>query len=163
MVAALLGARDGDVDVALSEFRRRYAATPTPPDCLYSGVRAGLRRLHDMKVGVAVWSNKPQGLCEKIIGELGLSAWCSAIVGTGPGAPHKPDPTGYHEALARIGRSSGSSCLVGDTEIDHAAANNAGAPFVWVSYGYGETQPAGARRADDFSSAVSIVVELLSG
>jgi phosphoglycolate phosphatase len=110
-----------------------------------------------------VWSNKPQQLCEKIVGELGLSAWCAAIVGTGSGVPHKPDPTGYHRALAAAGGVGEASCLIGDTLIDHAAARNAGAPFVWVSYGYGEAAPEGASVADDFPSATSIVMEILRG
>jgi phosphoglycolate phosphatase len=161
MVAALLGDDLGDADWALDEFRRRYAATPTPPASLYPGVRRGLRALNDAGVGVAVWSNKPQSLCDKVLADLNLSDLCCAIVGTGPAVPHKPDPTGYDLALTKAGGDRGASCMVGDTLLDHAAARNVHAPFVWVSYGYGETAPGDAHVANDFAAAASIVIQLL--
>ena len=64
MVSALLGSHCGDADAAIAEFRARYAALPTPPGSLFPGVRAGLAALRGLGVGLAIWSNTPQALCD---------------------------------------------------------------------------------------------------
>ncbi len=162
MVAALMGRACGDVDESLAEFRARYAATPTPRKSLYEGVEEGLRGLKAGAVGLAVWSNKPQDLCEKVLSDLGLSDVFDAVVGTGPDAPHKPDPAGFYRALMLAGGKREASCLVGDTAADHAAAQSARVPFVWVTYGYGEGAFPGALAANDFTEATALVCDVLA-
>jgi phosphoglycolate phosphatase len=164
MVSALLGEHCGDPALAIAEFRERYAATPTPPDCLYPGVRQGLAALRARGVGLGVVSNKPQALCEKVIGELHLAPLFGAIVGTGPGVPLKPDPTGLDLALARLGATRDDCCYVGDSEPDHALARRAGVPLVMVTYGYAEPgRPwPEAAAADDFSAVPGLVAALLA-
>ena len=163
MVEALLGEECGDVDSALVEFRARYSALPTPPASLFPGVREGLAALADQGVGLAVWSNKPQGLCDKVIDDLGLRSLFAAVVGTGAGVPLKPDPVGFDRALAISGGCRARSCLVGDSELDYRAAVAAGVPAVMVAYGYGEVDASwpGADRADAFSQVPAIVERLL--
>lgn len=161
MIASLLNLEGGQADVALSEFRQRYAQAPTPSDSLYAGVLEGIHFLRDAGIGVAIWSNKPQPLCDKVVGDLGLAELCAAVVGTGPGVPHKPNAAGYELALTLAGGVRHSSCLIGDTEIDGEAALGVGVPFVWVSYGYGACAPQGALVADDFIQASAMAKEML--
>jgi phosphoglycolate phosphatase len=163
MLEALLGDALGDIDSALAEFRARYAALPTPPSSLFPGVREGLEAIAGLGVGLAVWSNKPQPLCDKVIDDLGLRRLFAAVVGTGADVPLKPDPTGIDRALAIAGGRRARSCLVGDSALDHQAAMTAAVPAVMVTYGYGEageTWP-GAIRADAFSQVPAIVARLL--
>ncbi len=164
MVQALLGDTCGDLDGALAEFRARYAAAPTPPDCLFPGVREGLEAIADGGIGLAIWSNKPQGLCDKVIDELGLRRRFAAVVGTAADVPLKPDSTGFDRALAIAGGSRARSCLVGDSAPDYQAASAAGVPAVMVTYGYGEAGAAwpAAFRADAFSQVPAIVERLLA-
>jgi phosphoglycolate phosphatase len=163
MVEALVGDAWGDVDAALAEFRARYAALPTPPSCLFPGVREGLEAIAALGIGMSVWSNKPQGLCDKVIDDLGLRRLFGAVVGTSADVPLKPDVIGFDRALAIAGGSRGRSCLVGDSEPDHQAAAVAGVPAVMVGYGYGDADAAwpGAIRADAFSEVPAIVERLL--
>ena len=163
MVAALLGAECGDVGQAIADFRTRYRARPTPADCLFPGVREGLTDLYARGVGLAVFSNKPQSLCEKVLTELQVDHLFGAVVGTGPGIPLKPDPTGLDEALARIGAARARCCYVGDSDADYALALGAGVPLVMVTYGYGDGPAAWseASLAHDFAGVPDLVERLL--
>jgi phosphoglycolate phosphatase len=161
MVAALMGSACDDLDQSLAEFRARYAATPTPPKSLYEGVEQGLRALKADDVGLAVWSNKPQALCEKVLTELGLSDLFDAVVGTARDVPHKPNPTGFDRALMLAGGERATSCFVGDTAIDHASARRVGVPFIWVTYGYGDAAPPDALVASDFAQARILAFKIL--
>jgi phosphoglycolate phosphatase len=162
MLQALLGDEWGDIDGALAEFRARYAALPTPPASLFPGVREGLVAIAGLGVGLAVWSNKPQALCDKVIGDLGLSRLFDAVVGTAADVPLKPDPIGFDRALAIAGGCRARSCFVGDSDLDYQAAAIVGVPTVMVSYGYGEAEAdwPGAIRADTFSRVPAIIERL---
>ena len=69
LVSALLG--DDNLDANLAQFRALYLSAPTP-DCLYPGVRDGLDRLVAAGRSLAICSNKPQILCDKVVADLAL-------------------------------------------------------------------------------------------
>ncbi len=163
MAEALLAGAWGDTARALAAFRQRYGAAPTPPDSLYPGAREALGALRDAGFGLAVFSNKTQGLCEKVLSDLGLAPVFAAIVGTGPETPHKPDPTGYFQALDRAGGDLGRSCLVGDSEADAATARGARVPFIFAAWGYGRLSVAGADvvRAETFAEIPALAAACL--
>jgi phosphoglycolate phosphatase len=151
MVAALLGPHAGDPEADLAEFRERYRQTPTPPSSVYPGARDALFAIRDMGVTLGLWSNKPQDLCEKVLGEMALTALFSAIVGTGPDVPLKPDPTGFDRALRKSGGTRRRCVYVGDSVADYQAAHAVGVPFIMMSSGYGRFN-AGWRNASLASS-----------
>ncbi|MEO8813494.1 MAG: HAD hydrolase-like protein [Caulobacteraceae bacterium] len=164
MVEALMGDHCGDPASALSEFRERYAATPTPADCLYPGAREGLEAMARGGTGLAVWSNKPQHLCDKVLAELDLAPLFSAIVGTGPHVPLKPDMTGFDLALSRAGATRERACYVGDSDLDYELARRAGVPIVLMTHGYGDytARWPGAVLTDGFAGLPRIVTRLLA-
>jgi phosphoglycolate phosphatase len=164
MVAALLGAACGDADAAVAEFRARYASMPTPPDSLFPGVREGLAALRAAGTDLAIWSNKPQALCDKVVADLALAGLFAAVVGTSAHVPLKPDPIGFDRALALAGGTRPHACFVGDSEADYAAARAVGVPVIMATWGYGEPGAAwaGACRVDAFHEIPPIVARLLS-
>lgn len=138
LVAALLGDDLDHLDRDLADFRTRYAALETPADCLFPGVRDGLAALSGMGVQMAICSNKPQSLCDKIVAELGLADVFDAVVGSSDSLPLKPAPALARRALDLLG-SRASDCLyVGDSDVDRQTAANAGIGFLFVNYGYAE-------------------------
>jgi phosphoglycolate phosphatase len=161
MASALLSGADVDRDLA--EFRERYAALPTPQDCLYPGVRDGLAQLKTAGIRLALWSSKTQPLCDKVMSELGLTPLFDAIVGTSAEVPLKPDPTGLVLALSRAGGTRDRSCFVGDSEADYRCARAAGVAIVILTYGYGapDQDYPGARLAHRFSDVPPIVEGIL--
>jgi phosphoglycolate phosphatase len=164
MVSELLGAACGDPLVAIAEFRERYADMPASASVLYPGVRVGLERLAAQGIRLAIHSNKPQFLCDKILAELGVDGYFEAVIGARPGEPTKPDPAGLKRALQLLAGLAAASCYVGDSEIDHDTARRADMRFVLLTYGYAcpDYDFGGAMRADRFIDAVSII-SLLSG
>lgn len=164
MAEALLAGAWGDPPTALAAFRQRYGAAPTPADSVYTGAREALAALSGAGLGLAVFSNKTQGLCEKVLGDLGLAPRFAAIVGTGPNTPHKPDPTGYFQALNRAGGVAARSCLVGDSAADEATAKRAGISFIFAAWGYGDELGVAAEiaRAHSFSDVPALVAACLA-
>jgi phosphoglycolate phosphatase len=164
MAEALLAGAWGDTSAALATFRKRYGAAPTPEDSVYPGAREVLAALGEAGFGLAVFSNKTQGLCEKVLGELGLAKLFAAIVGTSPETPHKPDPTGYFQAIGRAGGALEQSCLVGDSEADEATAMRAGVPFIFAAWGYGQISEDGAQtaRAETFADVPVLAASCLA-
>ena len=136
MVGRLLGASRQDADADLAEFRARYHDTPTPVESLYPGVVATLGDLRAAGVRLSVCSAKPQFLCEKVVSEVGLRDLFNAVVGSSPDRPCRPDPEHLVETLALLGGLRERVCLIGDSEVDHALAENAGVPLIMVAYGY---------------------------
>lgn len=164
LVSTLLGDSRGDPDRDLAEFRARYAAEPTPESSLFPGVREGLIDLHRAGVTLALCSNKPQQLCEKVLWDLDLAVYFDAIVGSSPDLRCKPDPAHIDRAIELAGGARSASCYVGDSELDYLVAKHAGVPFIFVTYGYAEAglDPTGALRADGFAAVPFLVAQLLS-
>lgn len=138
LVTALLGPDLDDLDRDLADFRIRYAALQTPADCLFPGVRDGLDALSALGVRMAICSNKPQSLCDKIIVDLALDHHFVAIVGSTDGVPMKPAPDLAFRALAQLGTTAPDCRYVGDSDVDQQTAANAEIGFLFVTYGYAE-------------------------
>jgi len=103
LIAALLGGALIAIEPDLAEFRQRYASMPTPTTCLFPGVREGLAVLRQAGAGLAICSNKPQALCDKVLSDLGLADQFLAVVGGRRGAPSKPDPAHLRAAITLAG------------------------------------------------------------
>ena len=138
LVTNMLDDECGNPDEELADFRRRYADWPTPANSMYDGVHEGLHELVDLGFNLAICSNKPQALCDKVIFELGLARVFSAVVGTAPGRRPKPDPQLMQLVLNELGAAPHQCLYVGDSELDADIAAATGVPFLFVTYGYCE-------------------------
>ena len=140
MIAAVLGAHSANPAAELDEFRSIHRTIAVPDDLPFPGVSDALAALDAAGVGLAICSNKPQFLCEKILGDLGLAQHFRAIVGSSPDRPRKPAPDSAWAALAGIGGNTGNTLYCGDSAIDVATARAAGLPFALVAWGYGTAE-----------------------
>ena len=159
LVTALLGSVGDEARHDLAAFRDRYAARPTPADCLFPGVRHGLSALSRSGVRIAICSNKPQQLCAKIVADLAID--CAVVVGSVPGVPLKPAPDLARLALEKLGADPSACLYVGDSDVDRRTAKNAGIPFLFVTYGYAEPGVAieALERFDRFDELVSFATQ----
>jgi phosphoglycolate phosphatase len=146
MIAAVMGPACSDPGAAIAEFRARHADWPTPPDLAFPGVAAALATLAADGNAMAICSNKPQPLCEKLLSDLGLGKYFVAIVGSRPGAARKPAPEPLVHTLALMGARPADSVYVGDSAIDAEAAAAAGTGFAMAGWGYA-SDPAVVARA----------------
>lgn len=159
MVAALLDEHCGNPTEELTEFRSRYSAIETPPTSLFKGVAAGLDALCDLGLTMAICSNKPQQLCDKVLEDTGLADYFSVVVGGMAPLRPKPAPDLLEKTLAGLGIPPQECLFVGDSELDHAVAEQAGIPFHFVTYGYAQAgwTPSNAQIQDDFDQLVDEV------
>jgi phosphoglycolate phosphatase-like HAD superfamily hydrolase len=75
----------------------------------------------------------------------------AAVVGRRPGLRPKPAPDGLEAALAALRAPASTAVMVGDSEVDEAAASAAGVRFVGITNG---------RPTHAFSASAVIVVDL---
>lgn len=138
MVSALLAEDCGDPEVEIVEFRRRYADRPTPPASLFAGVGEGLEALATAGYRLAICSNKPQLLCDKVLADLHLAGLFEVAVGGRQGYHAKPARDLLDLTLLGLRVPADACAFVGDSDVDHAVAVAAGMPFHFVTYGYAE-------------------------
>lgn len=137
MIAAVLGPHSSDPVTEIAEFRALHREIAVSADLLFPGVAETLARLTARGARLAICSNKPQDLCEKILSELGLAHHFAAIIGSAPDRPRKPAPEAAQLALAGLGGTPTDTLYCGDSTIDVATAKATGLTVVLVAWGYG--------------------------
>ncbi len=125
-----------DAREAQRMFLEHYEAEPVRATAPYPGVRAVLERLRAETIRLAVCTNKPAHLAEAVLAGVGLAEFFTEVIG-GDSLPfRKPDPRVLHSLLASFATAPHDALMVGDSEVDAAAATAAGVPLVLMTYGY---------------------------
>jgi phosphoglycolate phosphatase len=125
-----------DRDEALQRFRAHYLEHCLVRTLPYPGVVQTLERLRDLPM--AIVSNKPQPMCDKIAAGLGLDRWIGVVVGARPRIAVKPDPALLRIALDTLAvnvPSPGAIWMIGDSPNDVCSGAAIGATTVAVTYG----------------------------
>lgn len=158
MIAAVMGPHCRDPKQEIAEFRARHALAATPPDLAFPGVAPALAQLASAGLGLAICSNKPQALCEKILTDLGLAGHFGVIIGASPDRPRKPAPDAALAALAHLGADPATTLYVGDSSVDVATSRAAGLDIALVDWGYGlEAARAAAPKAPVLQSLLQLL------
>jgi phosphoglycolate phosphatase len=129
---------------ALKLFLTHYEEHKMDNTCAYPGVPEALEQLSALPM--AVLTNKPVRISERILQALGLAKYFRAIYGGNSFPTKKPDPQGAFTILRELDIAPVHAMLVGDSEVDVQTARNAGMLTATVNYGFGihnrETYPA---------------------
>lgn len=142
--------KDADQDLALAAFYRHYSDCNGRHGAPYPGVLQGLSALHRLGYRLACVTNKPQGYTLPLLEISGLSSFFSAVV-SGDAMPEmKPHPAPLLSACRMLGVEPDDCVMVGDSEVDVAAARAAGMPVCIVRYGYHGRAGLAALRCDAF-------------
>ncbi|MDB4558963.1 HAD hydrolase-like protein [Amylibacter sp.] len=102
---------------------------------LYPSVVPVLEELKRRGFALGICTNKPEGLAETLMGQLGIRDMFGALLGADTLPVRKPDPEHLWETIRRVGGDLGRSALIGDTDNDRSAARNANVPSVLVTFG----------------------------
>ncbi len=102
----------------------------------FPGVVEVLEAFASAGTKMAVCTNKPIRLTEKLLRELDLRRWFDAVLGGDSLPVRKPHARHLLAALDLIGVSPGRAVMIGDSVNDVKLARNAGVPVVVVSFGY---------------------------
>ncbi len=151
------GLDESEHEAALAYFLAHYREHKLDQTRLYPGVLETLRRLQvDLPNALmAVLTNKPVRPSREICAGLGIAPFFFQIYGGESFARKKPDPCGLltlmQEASARrgaVGRAAvrpEHTVMIGDSAIDVATADAAGARSIGCTFGIGD--PAAVRLA----------------
>jgi phosphoglycolate phosphatase len=120
----------------LADFRRRYAEDSLKDEQLFSGVKDLLSSLRFANVKLAVYSNKPRLLVDKVLTAHGIDGYFSKIVSDGDGFKLKPSSEGLQYLMSYFGVNADELVYIGDSRVDQIAASNAGTPFYFHLRGY---------------------------
>lgn len=102
---------------------------------MYDGAIEAIEVLKSQGYGVGVCTNKPEGLAEQLLQELGVRDAFGALVGADTLPVRKPDPLPLIETAKRLSGDPAQTLLVGDSDTDRNTARAAGVPSVLVTFG----------------------------
>jgi phosphoglycolate phosphatase len=102
---------------------------------MYPGAMQAVRELSARGYGVGICTNKPAGLAEKLMINLGVRDEFASLVGADTLPVRKPDPAPLFEAARRAGGDPAKTLLVGDTDTDRNTARAANVPSILVTFG----------------------------
>lgn len=125
------GAEDEDYQRLLDHYADHIAVHTR----LYPGVTEALQQLRDDGFLLTVCTNKPEGLAEMLLRELGIRGMFGGLIGADTLPVRKPDPRPYRAAVEAAGGEVAQSFLLGDTDTDRKTARAAGVRIALVSFG----------------------------
>jgi phosphoglycolate phosphatase len=137
LIASALGedTSQKDRDSALTFFLSYYDQHKMDSTCAYPGVTEALEQFAQLPM--AILTNKPVRISQKILRELRLDGYFRAIYGGNSFETKKPDPLGARTILNEFGIAAAEAILVGDSEVDIQTARNTGMFAAAVNYGFG--------------------------
>lgn len=132
---ARTGALDaGEVERQYPRLLDYYAGALCVQTHLYPGAMEAVERLKADGYAVGICTNKPEGLAQALLVELGVRSAFGALIGADTLPVRKPDPEPLRETVRRLGRDPARTCLIGDTDTDRMTARAAGVPSVLVTF-----------------------------
>lgn len=96
-----------------------------------------LKQLRKSGFSLAVCTNKPEAITQKLLEHFQLFEFFQVIVGGDSLTACKPDPMPLHWIARRVDTSPSRILLVGDSAIDAQCADSAGAGLILMEHGYG--------------------------
>lgn len=116
-------------------FAEYYGAHSEDMTRPYEGITELLDRLCAGGIKTAVITNKDDIFAGELIRKY-FGERVTAVYGSVPGIPHKPDPTIVNKALSELGAAREAVLYVGDSGVDMQTAKNAGLVSAGVLWGF---------------------------
>jgi len=138
LVRRLLERPEGDVEEALDAFKRHYHEHCLDQTKLYPGVAATLEALQARGYKMAVVTNKPERISQRILDGLGVGRRFGSVIGGNTCKHKKPHPEPLLRACADLGVAVPAAAMVGDSRVDVEAGKNAGAATLGLLGGIGD-------------------------
>ncbi len=145
----------------LAEFTARYDAHKEDKTAPYPGIPELLDALKAEGIQTAVFSNKADPLCGKIIEHYFGAGSFSIVRGNRPGVPTKPDPTGVYSLMKDLGADTSSTLFVGDSDVDILTGHNAGLPAMGALWGFRGRAELTAAGADALAAVPADILDFV--
>lgn len=147
------------VAAILEEFMPYYDAHKEDKTAPYPGIAALIDALNAAGVQCAVFSNKADPLCGKIIEHYFGAGRFVLVRGSRPGVPTKPDPTGVYSLMQDLHADPASTLFVGDSDVDILTGHNAGLPAMGALWGFRGRAELTAAGADALAGVPEDILE----
>ncbi|HET7315531.1 phosphoglycolate phosphatase [Salinisphaera sp.] len=134
------------VERLTERFSACYRDEPCRDSVVFEGAAAALCALQARGVRLAVCTNKPRAIAERVIAALDLEPYLDVVIGAGQYAL-KPDPAPLFAALNALVCGAEEAVYVGDMAVDRQAGHAAGLPVLLAEFGYA-AEPAAGLGAD---------------
>ena len=120
----------------LAAFSARYDAHKEDKTAPYPGMAELLDALQAEGIQTAVFSNKADEFCGKIVEHYFGKGKFTVIRGSRKGVPTKPDPAGVYALMQDIGADPKTTLFIGDSDVDILTGHNAHLPAMGVLWGF---------------------------
>ena len=143
-----------------AELEMAYFELPTISSTMPNGSIRSLHKLKACGCALAICTNKPQRLAEKVVKELQISNMFDVLIGGDTRPYRKPDPRHLTDTILAAKSSAPCSVYVGDSHSDMVTAMSAGVLGIRYSGGYEkvtEDQLGGVHLLDSFDDLYSLV------
>lgn len=124
------------LDQLFTDFIAHYSDHIAVESAPFPGALDALERFSAEGWQLAVCTNKLESLARRLLGQIGIADRFAAIAGQDTFGVRKPDPRHLIETIRQAGGEPAAAVMVGDSELDIAAARAAGVPSVGVTFGY---------------------------
>lgn len=124
------------IDRARDRFLEFYSGHLVVDTRLYPGVRETLEYFRNARKKMAIVTNKPEKVSEKILDIFALRDLFQVVVGGDTCKTRKPSPEPVQKVLGVFNVVAGSAVIIGDSPIDAETGFNAGIDTIGVPYGY---------------------------
>jgi phosphoglycolate phosphatase len=148
---------------AVERFLGHYTANLSRHSSVYPGAAAALETLLLAGWRLVVCTNKLEASARQVLLDLGLLHFFVLVAGPDTFGAAKPDPAHLLGCLPARRGTSYHAVMVGDSEVDIAAAKAANVPVIEVSWGYARRSVAelGPDRVADRMQDVPLMVDAL--
>ncbi len=142
-------------------FLSDYAANPVVDSIVFPGVFQTLTDLKSSGAKLTICTNKPSITAKPVLNTFGLTPYFDAVVCADQVARRKPDGAHIHDTIKAVSGDRNCAVMIGDSENDIYAAQNAGIPSIVVTFGYCHVPYAelGATVMVDHFSELTIAIE----
>ena len=127
---------DGDIEQWFDVLLAYYWDHVADESFAFAGVLPALDTLRAAGLKLAVCTNKPVAVSNRLCDKLDMAHHFDAVLGGDSLAVRKPDAGHILGTLEAIGVPPDRAVMIGDSANDLNAARNAGIPVVLVTFGY---------------------------
>jgi phosphoglycolate phosphatase len=124
------------IDEARQAFLGYYGEHLTVETRLYGGVVETLEYLDGKNKKMALLTNKPIGLTERIIEDFGMKGFFRIVLGGDSLQNKKPHPEPVLKIMACLDNDPEGTVFVGDSAIDCETGRRADIPVIGAAYGF---------------------------
>ncbi len=130
-------ADEAQIESLWEPFIAHYKANITAESRLFPGCYDTLLALEDAGATLAVCTNKIKKLADQVLDELAIADIFEACFGADSVPQRKPHGDHILLTIEAAGGDTKRAIMIGDSQTDEKAAQNAGLPFIFVPFGYG--------------------------